>query len=170
MVFQRPRGISRGVRLAEMKTLIGIALAAILLVGAVAVAEASTYRNIVNVKFYGKAACLAQKTDEVYFRISSNVKDPVTGEHKQLISKGTLENLGTYLINLEAQGKPLVVTFTSTFDLQQWQAKWHTTLKVEREYIELYKQDREIFDEYKYQTFDPARSQYTWNHGVNLGC
>jgi len=149
---------------------IAIAFSLILLVGVISMAEAATYRNIVNVKFYGKAACLAQKIDELYWRITSNVKDPVTGEHRQLISKGTLENLGAYLINLEKQGKPLLVTFVSTFDLQQWEAKYHTTLKVEREYIETLKHDVEITDEYKYQTFDKARSQYTWNHGVNLGC
>jgi hypothetical protein len=141
-------------------------------VSIVSMTEATSYRNIVNVKFYGKAACIAQKTNEVYWRISSNEKDPATGEHKQLIARGELENLGNYLKNLEAHGKPLFVTFTSTFDLQYWQAKYHTILKVLREYIELYKPGThiEIFDDYKYQTFDKSRSQYTWNHYVNLGC
>jgi hypothetical protein len=150
--------------------LIAVTLMAVLALSVFSIAEAASYRNVVNVKFYGKAACIAQKTDELYYRISSNVKDPITGEHKQLIAKGTLENLGTYLKNLEAQGKPLLVTFTSTFDLQYWESKYHTVLKVEREYIELYQHDKEIFDEYKYQTFDKSRYQYTWTHGVNLGC
>jgi hypothetical protein len=150
--------------------LIAVTLMAVLALSVFSVAEASSYRNVVNVKFYGKAACIALKTDELYYRISSNVKDPITGEHKQLIAKGTLENLGNYLKNLEAQGKPLIVTFRSTFDLQNWEAKYHTVLKVEREYIELYQHDKEIFDEYKYQIFDKSRTQYTWNHGVNLGC
>jgi hypothetical protein len=152
------------------RVLIAVTLMAVLALSVFSVAEAASYRNIVNVKFYGKADCIAQKTDEVYFRISSNVKDPITGEHKQLIAKGTLENLGNYLKNLEAQGKPLIVTFRSTFDLQNWEAKYQTVLKVEREYIELYQHDKEIFDEYKYQTFDKSRTQYSWNHGVNLGC
>lgn len=152
-----------------MKQILIILLASLLVISVVSITEATSYRNIVNVKFYGKAACIAQKTDEIYWRITSNVKDP-DGQHRQLIGKGTLENLGAYLINLETQGKPLVLTFKSTFDLQNFEAKYHTTLKVEREYIELYKQDREIFDEYKYQTFDKTRSQYTWTHGVSLGC
>jgi hypothetical protein len=156
-----------------LKAFLAIAVAVTLLaavVVAVYPVEATTYRNVVNIKFYGKAACIAQKTDEVYFRISSNVKDPTTGEHKQLIAKGEVEDLGVYLMNLEKQEKPLVVTFRSSFDLQQWEAKYHTVLKVEREYIELYIQDKEIFDEYKYQTFMPDRIQYTWTHGINLGC
>jgi len=157
-----------------MKTLIASAVGITLLVAIVVSVynvEATTYRNIVNVKFYGKAACIAQKTDEIYWRITSNVKD-ADGEHRQLISKGELEHLGNYLKSLEAEGKPLVLTFRSSFDLQTWEAKYQTTLKVEREYIELYKPGTktEIFDEYKYQTFDKARSQYTWTHGVSLGC
>lgn len=154
------------------RVLIAVILMAVLTFSVLSVAEAASYRNVVNIKFYGKADCIAQKTDEAYWRISSNEKDPATGEHIQLIGRGELEHLGNYLKNLEAQGKPLIVTFRSTFDLQNWEAKYHTILKVEREYIELYKPGThiEIFDEYKYQTFDKSRSQYTWNHGVNLGC
>jgi hypothetical protein len=154
--------------------IIGVTVALVLIFGIAGMAMAAhgkTYTAKVNIKFYGNAECIAQKTDEAYYRISSNVANPNNNNnHDQLVVKATLENLGDYLINLQNHDKPLVVSFIGKFDPAKFLKKYGTPLKVLREYIELYLNDNLIHNEYKYQNFDPKRTSYTFNHGVNLGC
>jgi len=150
-----------------MKQIIFVLLTLVLVIGVVStvsITEAATYRYNVSIKFYGNVNCIVQKTDEAYFRISDGViNDQITGH---LIVKGERENLGPYLLNLASNDKPLVVKFSGTFDPK----------KIKdgnlREYIELYWNDAEIFDQYKrpWTKFDPTRTTYSWSHGVNLGC
>jgi hypothetical protein len=150
--------------------------AALLLLSAVvADSEAKkkpSYKVVVNIKYVGNAECIAQHTDEAYYRVSSEVKNPNNNDnHDQLVVKGEKENLGKYLIDLQHKKKPLVITFIGKFDPKKFYEKYHSMLSKLREYIEHYKNHVEVQDEYKpLVTFDLKRTQYTFNHIVDFGC
>ena len=120
------------------------------------------YKYNIKVTIRGEPQCVADFLDEVYFRISSDKKNPNNNDnHDQLIVKGEKENI---------KG-PQTVTFSGTFDPVKFQKKYGEPLKKLREYIEAYKNDVEVFDEYKsLVTFDPKRTTYSWSHSINVGC
>jgi hypothetical protein len=153
------------------KTFITVLLGLILITGIVSMtylhtdAEAKkkvTYKYNVKVTIRGTPECVAQSMDEVYFRISDAIKNPDNNDnHDHLVVKGEKEGVTS----------PQTVTFSGTFDPVKFQKKYGVPLIKLREYIEIYKNDVEVYDEYKpLVTFDPKRTSYSFSHGVNFGC
>ena len=132
-------------------------------------AKSKKYKYNIKVQIRGAPECVAQSTDEVYFRISDSFKNPKNlDNHDRLVVKGEVENIDELAVK---KGTPLTITFSGKFDPKSFEKKYKTPLKDLREYIELYKNEVEVHDEYKgHVKFDPKRTSYSWSHGVNFGC
>ena len=138
-------------------------IAIVLSVLLVHAAEAKKYTIVDKTTFVGDLNCILQKTglNEIYYRASDNFANPANNNnHDRLLVKGEVD-----------LGLQKTITQKGTFDLDKWQKKYHATLKVIREYIEVYNGDKNIIkNDYLYKNFDKKRTQYTFAHVLDFGC